>query len=426
MAIAPAVGGIFFPLRCSLGLDNRDYSPTLVQKIAEAGATLHSFAQAAFALNLFGVSISARHVGRITHAIGAEMIQKRTDKVDQRRRRQLPVRVAANPEVVVVEVDGGRLRTREPGCGPGVHQKQSKEDKIACLATLQSEVHDQDPQPEPPESFLQPRRVQRLVQQMKHSSHSHPRAEQEPEVSPNSDEPAPEPAEPDEYQRRSPKKHVRTCVASMACSRDFAPMVAAEAQERGFYQAARQAFVADGAAYNWSIQEGYFKDFEPITDFLHVICYLYCAASAVTSCSEQQWSIYVAWLRQCWQGGSGEVIAELLLWQERLGQPPPGEAVEANDARVLVAEALSYLNNNQSRMDYPRYRQAGLPITSSLAESLVGEFNARVKSHNQFWNRPGEAETILQVRAAVLSEDDRMERHFENRPGNAYRRRKVA
>jgi len=40
----------------------------------------------------------------------------------------------------------------------------------------------------------------------------------------------------------------------------------------------------------------------------------------------------------------------------------------------LVAEALSYLSNNQSRMDYPRYRRQGLPITSSLAESLVGDF----------------------------------------------------
>jgi hypothetical protein len=30
-------------------------------------------------------------------------------------------------------------------------------------------------------------------------------------------------------------------------------------------------------------------------------------------------------------------------------------------------------------MDYPRYRRQGLPVTSSWVESLVGEFNARVK-----------------------------------------------
>ena len=77
-------------------------------------------------------------------------------------------------------------------------------------------------------------------------------------------------------------------------------------------------------------------------------------------------------------------------------------------------------------MAYPRYRQAGLPVTSSLVESLVGEFNDRVKGTNQYWDRPDGAETILQVRAAVLSDDARLARHFENRPGNPYRRRRAA
>ena len=71
----------------------------------------------------------------------------------------------------------------------------------------------------------------------------------------------------------------------------------------------------------------------------------------------------------------------------------------ASDPRRLVAEALTYLGNNRGRMDYPRYRQEGLPVTSSLVESLGGEFNARVKGREKFWNRPEGAEAILQVRA---------------------------
>jgi hypothetical protein len=62
-------------------------------------------------------------------------------------------------------------------------------------------------------------------------------------------------------------------------------------------------------------------------------------------------------------------------------------------------------------------------VTSSLVESLVGEFNARVKGRKKHWNRPKGAEEILQVRAAVLSEDDRLARHFAARPGSLYRRR---
>ena len=50
-------------------------------------------------------------------------------------------------------------------------------------------------------------------------------------------------------------------------------MVAAEAQERDFYRAGRRAFLGDGAPYNWGIQRAYFPDFEPVNDFLHVLCY---------------------------------------------------------------------------------------------------------------------------------------------------------
>src|SRR5207248_1523626 len=79
----------------------------------------------------------------------------------------------------------------------------------------------------------------------------------------------------------------------------------------------------------------------------------------------------------CWEGRVTEVLAELAAWQVRLGRPPP--EAEALDPRQLVQEALTYLRNNAPRMDYPRYRRQGLPVTSSWVESLVGEFNARVK-----------------------------------------------
>ena len=92
------------------------------------------------------------------------------------------------------------------------------------------------------------------------------------------------------------------------------------------------------------------------------------------------------------------------------------------DPRQLVQEALTYLTNNASRMDYPRYRRLGLPVTSSWVESLVGEFNARVKSWNKWFNRGEEVEAVLQVRAAVLSEDGRLARYFAERLGNPYRR----
>ena len=427
-ATVPPAAGTFSPLRTALRLDGHGYSPALLQRIVEAAAQFKSFAQASLAVRLFaGLYISPRHVGRLAQEVGAELVQRRDDQVLQRHRRQLSPQVAGAPALAVAEVDGGRLFTRAPGCGPGVHQAQAKEDKVACLQSMQGTPHADDPQPEPPPAFRDTRRVARLVQRL-HGGPPGLTPEAEAEPSPEGDGHAAE-AEPggaSEPWRGAPRRLVRTCVATLRDSRAFGPMLAAEAQRRNFYAAPRRAFLGDGQQYNWAVQRGYFRDFEPITDFIHVLCYVYLAGWAVGRDEAERWAQYEGWLRDCWQGRVGDVIEALAAWQERLGRPPPGEEVDPQDPRKLVAEALTYLRNNRSRMDYPRYRRQGLPVTSSLVESLVGEFNDRVKSKNRHWNRPEGAEGILQLRAAVLSEDDRLAGFFASRPGCPYRRRPQA
>jgi hypothetical protein len=370
-----------------------------------------------------GIDISESQVRRLAHEVGAELIEQRDRKVIEHRRRQLPARVAVIPDAVAVEVDGGRIRTRAFERGPGVHDAQNKEDKVAALVTLTSSTFTHDPCPEPPDSFQCPRRVKRLVIQMKGqggeaNAQEIPAEPVDPEI---------KRAENEASERWSPVQLVRTCVASLEASSSFGPMMAAEAQERHFYEAKRRAFVADGMAYNGSIHAGYFGDFEPIVDFLHVLCYVYASARAVNADEPSAWTQYLVWLRACWQGRVGDVLSALDAWQERLGEPPEGEpksAQDRHDPRRLVSEARTYLRNNQTRMDYPRYRCAGLPTTSSLVESLVGEVNARVKDKRKHWTRPHGAESILQLRAAVLSGDDRLPRFFANRPGNQFRKKR--
>src|SRR5262249_2981467 len=210
-----------------------------------------------------------------------------------RNRNQVPVRVPCTPEVVAVEVDGGRLRTRAADAGAGVHEAQNKEDKVACLVSLQSEVSARDPQPEPPPSLLLPRRVERLVQQMAGQARDSNTADATAAQTP--DKQAAEPSAPrdPEDEPWAPHKRVRTCVASMASSQAFGRMVAVEAKERDFYRAQRKAFVADGASYNWKLQERYFAGFTPIADFLHVLCYVYRAAWALAADEAGRWGPYV-------------------------------------------------------------------------------------------------------------------------------------
>jgi hypothetical protein len=388
-----------------------------VRLIVLLAARLGSFADAAFALTETGLPISAQHVRTLAQQVGGELVARRDHQADQDRN-QLPARVAAAPAVVAIEVDGGRIRTRAAGAGPGVHQAQNKEDKVACLVTLTSAAGAQDPQPEPPPTFLRPRRVERLVQQMAGQAGTADAAEppeNQAEEAPARRDPADEPW--------APRKRLCTCVATLANSRAFGRLVAAEAKARDFYRAPRKAFVADGAAYNWELHRRYFASFTPVADFLHVLCYVYRAAWALAADEGTRWGHYVRWLRACWQGRVAEVIEEMRDWHGRVGRPPPGEELPTTDPRRAVAEALSYFGHNEGRMKYPEYRRAGLPTTSSLVESLVGQVNARVKSKQKYWNRGAGAEAILQLRAALLSEDGRLDRYLEERPGSPYRRR---
>ena len=54
-------------------------------------------------------------------------------------------------------------------------------------------------------------------------------------------------------------------------------------------------------------------------------------------------------------------------------------------------------------------------------ESAVKQFNQRVKGTEKSWKQKN-AESILQVRAAVLSDDERFEEHMGNRPCTQFRR----
>jgi hypothetical protein len=388
--------------------------------VVQAGALLKSFTQAAQGLRLLaGIPISDRQVARLTEQVGDELARARDDKAHQRRRRQLPAQVANVPAAVAVEVDGGRLATRAEGQGPGVHEQGWKEHKVACLCSLRSTPQASDPQPQPPECFSDPAYVARLVRQV------HAPAGPAGEEPPGPQEAAPPAAGPP-GPAAGPLRLVRTCVATLQDSHAFGPMVAAEAQARNFYAAGRRAFVGDGQHYHWAIQRAYFKDFEAITDFIHVLGYAYEAAFAAGPDPPARWALYVEWMTACWQGRVHEVLGALRGWQGRLGEVPPGQEVDEQDPRAVVARSLTYLENNAARMDYPRYRRMGLPVTSSLVESLVGEFNDRVKSKQKYWNRPDGAEAILQVRAALLSEGGRLERHILRRPGSPHRRHRQA
>jgi hypothetical protein len=109
-----------------------------------------------------------------------------------------------------------------------------------------------------------------------------------------------------------------------------------------------------------------------------------------------------------------EVLEQLVQWQTR--QPTISSETPETDPRKIIPGTITYLQNNRSRMDYPSYRCQGLPVTSSLAESLVKQISKRVKGTEMFWDDGDGGEAILQIRAAVLSDGEPLAAFIASRP----------
>lgn len=78
-----------------------------------------------------------------------------------------------------------------------------------------------------------------------------------------------------------PKRLMRTCLSSLDDSETFGKLMATEAQSKGFYQAPRRAFVADGPRCNWTLWKRHLPTFTAIVDLLRVVSYSYHAAVAI-------------------------------------------------------------------------------------------------------------------------------------------------
>lgn len=393
-----------------LRIDGRQYSPALLEGIVSAGGLGKSYLSASTILDkLLGFNIAPRQVNNLTVMIGSELQEARDASTETWRERLLtqPKTIAEPvPQLACVQTDGGRMQTRTVGQGTGVHAPHWRETKNAGFFRMATESFESDPREKLPSVFSSRKNMGELLVGLNTASDDW------------ADDALSQTAKPDLSWR--PKPLYRSCLSSLASSKEFGVMMAAEADRRGFFTAERRAFLGDGLAYNWSIRRDHFPSFTPILDFIHPIERLYEVSKALESDSEAAWRQAISWIDECWRGNVSEVIGILKAKQIAIGEPLAG--ADEKDAAVVLAETITYLSNNVSRMNYPAYRQAGLPMTSCLIESQIKEMNYRVKGTEKFWNDGVEAEAILQIRAALLNDDDKLANHFQNRKGSPYAR----
>ena len=421
-------------------------SPVVLRKLTDLATRLGSFAAASDSLEeTLEIDLNPKRVERQTERIGAERVAERALAIAAWDQLPLMEKLAAPPgvkvpDVVCIECDGGRIQRCDL---PADAKSHWTETKMGLLLELEPRPLLEDPCPELPSMFYDVVRMAQITKEIKSAVPKGKKFESvdEPSLTVENTPPsatevvhagasegslenavavtpaalAPSSASPPltphdtaecvsiaraEVVAEPPKVLARDVVASLANAHAFGKHLAATAWSLGFAKAVLKSFVADGSSTNWGIWERHFKhlEFIPILDIIHALTYVYSAAMAGREAAAGA-VIYLRWMTWVWRGEVTRVIAELAQRQLELG-PPPAIATET-DPRKVVAETLTYLTNQQSRMNYPTYRLAGLPITSSWMESTVKQINRRVKGSEKFWTKAG-GEDLAQLSADKL------------------------
>jgi len=381
------------------------FTPGALKKVVYAGSQSASFVQATKDLEaLAELSVSRERVQRWTKRLGEERVAEMQSLATSYQELPLPARrtspIDQVPQVACVEMDGGRIQIRSRHDAPQADDAKGhwRETLVGCCLSMTSAVHAEDPCPAIPCSFVDPARIGQLCREIKGFSSPQEADEQPPEDAPL-----------DRAERPTPL--VRSVVATRQGVEPFGARLVAAAHARGFHAAPRKAFVADGSATNWGVHQKHFSQYTPILDFTHAICYVYQAALAGRSAATG-WSPYCQWAQWLWEGSALALLRALAARSQELGAPAEDEP--ETSPRRIVADALRYLTNQQSRMNYAEYRRQGLPITSSHVESTIKQINRRVKGSEKFWDQG--AEPLLQLAADYLSQSEPLRRFWKRRP----------
>ena len=181
-----------------------------------------------------------------------------------------------------------------------------------------------------------------------------------------------------------------TYLASFASSDEFGPLARHTALHRGWDQATRTIYLADGAAWTWEIARTCFPQAVQILDYYHASEHVVALAQAVYADpgTARNWALR-------WQSLLYESELDTVL-SEAQGAAGPDLSAEAQ-------RQIDYLENHRNRMDYRRYRANGWFIGSGIVEAgckhVVGQ---RLKQSGMFWTEAGAA-AVLNLRCALLS-----------------------
>lgn len=197
-------------------------------------------------------------------------------------------------------------------------------------------------------------------------------------------------------------------VAARASAEHFGPRLLAEAARRGALEVVawegpvtqrslavlRKVIVlGDGAAWIWNLAAEHFGEGIEIIDYYHATEHIWTLAKAFYgegTAKAKRWGE-----RQCRRllaQGAGPLLRTL-----RAVKRCPA------DVAPVLRRERGYFRTNAARMDYPTFRQQGLPIGSGAVESGAKRLvQQRMKRPGARWSDAG-AQAVLNVRSRLLS-----------------------
>ena len=189
---------------------------------------------------------------------------------------------------------------------------------------------------------------------------------------------------------------------------NFGQMVWAEAQRRGWEQAADTEVLGDGAPWIWNLAIDHFYDSHQVVDWYHAVEHLTEAArwlKGEKTLSAKRW--FKAHETTLFEGHADGIALELL-----------AAAQDQPDVAQKLEKEAGYFYKNQRRMRYQEMREDGWAIGSGMVESAAKQFKARFNGPGMRWSRDG-AERLIPVRAAIMSRRfDELWRLAYNSPQN--------
>ena len=330
-------------------------SPALSSEVSRLAVLLPSFELTRRELARHGVELNIKSIHRITCQLGAEVLSTRKRDLLAWREGRLPVGKELAGKRVGVGIDGGRLRLREcrrPQKGQGKHKTRRRRYKGRWREPKLLTIFELD-------------------------------------------------------EKGRMKRNTRPWIEVTLQGPDAVmELLAYHLHRLGARDAESVTFLCDGAPWIWErldwVQSRVGLDpsrVQRVLDWCHAVGHVSLAVETLKLSKKERDALFYKLRQQLRNGKVKEVLEEL---HKQAGAQP----------KKSLRREIKYLEKHTSHMAYKQLRQAGLPMGSGAVESAIRRvINLRLKGNGIMWLKEN-AEGMLVLRAAVLS--DRWEETLEH------------